>query len=51
MDLFTLQGATFQCIEWLGEVLETGILWHRCKSFVKLILGISSFQVFEQLVQ
>jgi hypothetical protein len=32
-------------------VLEARISWHRCESIVKLILDISSFQVFEQPVQ
>jgi hypothetical protein len=51
MDHLTLPGATFEGIEWFGELLEAGIFWHQCESIVKLILDISSLQVFQLPVQ
>jgi len=46
-----LPGAAFQLIEWYREVLEGGISWHRCESFLQWILDISSVQVIEHPVQ
>jgi hypothetical protein len=50
-DLFTLPGATLQCIEGFVEVVEAGISSHRCESIVRLILDISGFRLFQQPVQ
>ena len=50
-DLFAFPGAAVQWMERFREVLEARISWHQCESIVKLILVISSFEVFEQPVQ
>ena len=50
-DLITLPGHVFPSIDWFSEVLEAGISQPGCELIVKLILDISSFQVFEQPVQ
>jgi hypothetical protein len=49
-DLFALSGAAVDRIKCIREALEDRISWHRSESIVKLILHISSFQVFEQPV-
>ena len=50
-DLFALPGGAFQPVKWFREVREAWISLYLCQSIVKMILNISSFQVFEQPLQ
>ena len=51
LDFISLPGDAYHWIELFRDALEAWKSWYRYESMVKVILNISSFQVFEQPVE